>query len=88
MDLYNIVYLLEYNLVKYYKKILENEHCDKGIALFIFWKLNKLYEFNKEGVINKIKNKGYKEIIKYNPMENKFCKNKWEIPEIMKKEIK
>jgi hypothetical protein len=91
MDLYNIAYLLKYNLINSYKNILDNKYCDKGISLLIYWKLKQLYEFDENEIIDKIINKEYKEEIKYNPKEDKSNKlnrkNKWEIPEIMKKEI-
>jgi hypothetical protein len=96
MELYNIVYLLvPMELSKTYDKIFEHKHCDKGIALFIYWRMKNYWNFEGEmeqKIINRIKNHEYNEIIKYNPkddIENKKCqKNKWEIPEIMKMEIK
>jgi hypothetical protein len=89
IDLYNIIYLLEYkSLADNYEKILIHKHCDRGIALFIFWKLKKSsYVFDESKIIGKIIQNEYPEIIKYDPGEN--IKNiKWEIPEIMKNEIK
>jgi hypothetical protein len=91
MELYNIVYLIQSsNLKNIYEKILENKYCDKGIALLIYWKLKRIYNFDEDKIVNKIKTGGY-EIIKYNPKEDKENKikrkSKWEIPEIMKMEI-
>jgi hypothetical protein len=98
IELYNIAYLLEkkslYEFSKQYGKILENKNCDKGIALFIYWKIIIHGYSSEEGekIINKIKNNEYDEVIKYNPKEDKEnkinVKNAWEIPEIMKQEIK
>jgi hypothetical protein len=87
MELYNIAYLTEYrNLLDNYKNILDHKYCDKGIALLIYWKLKPFYVFDEKYVVEKIVNNEYKEIIKYKPEKNKD--NKWEIPEIMKMEIK
>jgi hypothetical protein len=97
MELYNIAYLLEHispsEFSRQKKKILEHKHCDKGIALFMYWKIKKHFPFvDRKEIENKIKNNEYKEIIKYDPKkdtENEITvKNKWEIPEIMKQEIK
>ena len=98
MELYNITYILgiysSHEFSKHYQKILEHKYCDKGIALFIYWKVNQHFPFVAEinEIENKIINNEYKEIIKYNPKEDKSnkinTKNKWEIPEIMKQEIK
>jgi hypothetical protein len=96
MELYNIAYLLEQkfspSFINTWSKILEHKHCDKGIALFIYWKVRRHYPFvDRQFIVNKIINNEYKEIIKYDPKEDKGNKikieNKWEIPEIMKKEI-
>jgi hypothetical protein len=90
IDLYNIAYLLDpFGLSKTYKAIIENDKCDKGIALMIFWRIKTHYGTIENDIINKIKNGEYKELIQYDPKadaENKIgVKYKWEIPEIMKK---
>jgi hypothetical protein len=86
MELYNIAYLLSQDVFFHnHEKIFEHKHCDKGIALFAYWKL-VIYNFDKQRIINKIINNEYKEIIRYKPDD--YRKGKWEIPEIMKKEIK
>lgn len=98
MELYNIAYILEhyspYEFSKHFRKILNHKYCDKGIALFIYWKIKRHFPFVDEiqEIENKIMKNEYEEIIKYNPKEDKRnkidIKNKWEIPEIMKQEIK
>jgi hypothetical protein len=104
MELYNIVYLLatksRLEFSKQYKKFLEHEYCDKGIALFIYWKAKQYFLFSDmfedyhvfQKIEDKIISNEYKEIIKYNPRldtDNEInIKHKWEIPEIMKREIK
>ena len=93
MDLYNIAYLLrEHILLRCLQKILGHRHCDKGIALMLYWKYKRsAYVFDEQMLINKIKNNEYKETIRYNPRdhkENEIDKElKWEIPEIMKKAV-
>ena len=87
MELYNIVNLLQSNvLFNNYIKILEHKHCDKGIALLVYWKLKWQYNFDEQYIIKKIVNNKYSEIIKYKPDD--YRKGKWKIPEIMKMEIK
>ena len=94
MELYNIAYLLKsMEFLEVYEKLLDNKHCDKGVALFIYWKAKRYFPYvDMQKVVEKIVNNEYKEIIKYNPKEDKTNKmninNKWEIPEIMKMEIK
>ncbi|MCL1992099.1 MAG: DUF4274 domain-containing protein [Spirochaetes bacterium] len=86
MELYNIVHTLRHNvLLENHKNILEHRHCDKGIALFIFWKL-KCYNYDEGYIADKVLNGGYEERIKYTPDD--YRKGKWEIPEIMKLEVK
>jgi hypothetical protein len=96
MELYNIAYLLDhvasFEFSKQYRKILKHEHCDKGIALFIYWRVKQHFPFaDRQEIVKKIINTD-KEIIKYNPRNDKengiSVKAKWEIPEIMKMEIK
>jgi len=93
MDLYNIAYLLnESTLRDCLQRILSHKHCDKGIVLMLYWKYKtSAYVFDEELLINKIKSNEYREVIKYNPRdhkENGIDKElKWEIPEIMKKEV-
>ena len=58
----------------------------------LYWKFKRSpYVFDEQMLINKIKNNEYKEAIRYNPRdhkENEIDKElKWEIPEIMKKEV-
>ncbi|MDR2925564.1 MAG: DUF4274 domain-containing protein [Azoarcus sp.] len=104
MELYNIVYLLatksRLEFSKQYKKLLEHKYCDKGIALFIYWKTKQYYLFSDmfedynvfQKIENKIISNECKEIIKYNPKMDKDneinIKHKWKIPEKMKGEIK
>jgi hypothetical protein len=92
MELYNIAYLMDImTFSRNWEKLIEHKYCDKGIALLIYWKLKKYCMANVREIENRIKNNEYKEIIKYNPIDDKenkyFKKNKWEILEVMKKEI-
>jgi hypothetical protein len=92
MELYNIAYLMDIMVFsRNWKKLIEHKHCDKGTALLIYWKSKKYFMADIREIEDKIINNEYKEIIKYNPKNDKennyFKKNKWEIPEIMKKEI-
>ena len=87
MELYNIVDLILSDvLFNNYIKILEHKHCDKGIALLVYWKLRWIYNLDEQFIIGKIVDNKYSKIIKYKPDD--YRKGKWKIPEIMKMEIK
>jgi hypothetical protein len=90
IDLYNIAYLLTgHCFFNNYEKILAHKHCDKGIALMVFWKLKQgCYVFDEEKIISKIKNNEYKEIIKFIPKDHIAAKEiKWEPPADFKRKV-
>jgi hypothetical protein len=93
IDLYNIAYLLNgYGLINNYEKIISSEYYDKGIALLLYWRLKKYSGLNHEETMERIKINECKEILNYNPKNdeenNGILRIQWEIPEIMKMEIK
>ena len=92
IELYNIVVFLKHKELGVYKAVIEQQFCDKAIALMMYWQLQRysnlsLYaedwlEIKKilEDIIQKLQNNEYLEALLYDP--NKEVKPiKWKIPE-------
>ncbi|REC60605.1 DUF4274 domain-containing protein [Chryseobacterium pennae] len=96
IELFNIAYFIEEP--EYAALVLQNRFCDKGTAVLVFWRLYtecSLYTYTNtmlQGIINKIENNHYPEILSYNPqtdekVDYKKKKIAWELPEIFRKPV-
>ncbi len=97
IELFNIAGLLKYGrIIEIYHKVINHPFCDKGIALMCFWRLKNyanpyaIEEISKD-IIYRIENNHYKEVLRYNPQDDRDIKiqqvQKWIIPNEMRKAI-
>lgn len=96
IELFNIAYFMDEP--EYADWILASPHCDKGIAVLVFWRLYTdaaIYTNTPEKlaeIVQKIENKAFHEVLAYDPKLDKKVKLNdkkfaWQIPEIMKTAI-
>ncbi len=96
IDLFNIASLLGYNgTIKTYEQIINHPFCDKGVALMVFWHLKTQLDDIQvdilDEIIRRFNNNEYVEVLRYDPKEDTEVKiqrkEKWKIPDDMKKAI-